>query len=151
MDTLKISEPDYARLSAILRKVDFFTALTIDQFAKIMPYILLYGYRKGETVFKQGTEGDAFYIILAGACSVRVKKGWFFSSEVGRLKAGEFFGEMAMFADEKRSATVVCAEDSRISVFLKKDFKFLVKENPAFALEVEKIAEARKFHTKHSE
>lgn len=151
MQTLKISEPDYARLSAVLRKVEFFTALTIDQLAKIMPYILLYGYRKGETVFKQGGEGDAFYIILAGACSVRVKKGWFFSSEVGRLKDGEFFGEMALFTDEKRSATVVCLADSRISVFLKKDFAFLVKENPAFALEVEKIAEARRFHTKHSE
>jgi CRP-like cAMP-binding protein len=150
MEKLKMTEADYAQLAKVLRKVDFFAPMTIGQLEMILPYILLYSYQAGETVFKQGGEGDAFYIIRDGKVGVSVKKGFFsFAKEVAQLGEGGFFGEMALLTSEARTATVKCVEDARLFVLTSADFQYVLKKNPSFEDEIRKIAERRKFQSKN--
>lgn len=45
------------------------------------------------------------------------------------LKAGGFFGEIALITDEPRNATVEVLEDTELQVFLKDDFLTLLQQS----------------------
>jgi CRP-like cAMP-binding protein len=145
MEKLTMAETDFTHLARAMRKVEFFAPLTMEQLESVLKYIMLCRYKAGETVFTQGEPGDAFYIIYDGAVSVRVKKMVFFTKPVARLGPGEFFGEMALLANDPRSATLVCEETTRLFVLLSADFSSVLNSNPAFAAEMRKLAEQRKF------
>lgn len=149
MEKLKMSDKEYLDLARVMRKVDFFAPMTVGQLEMILPYILFCRYRTGETVFKQGSRGDAFYIVQSGGVSVKVRKALLFSKEVAKLGSGSFFGEMALLSDAPRNASVVCSEESRLFVLMSADFKYVLKKNPQFAEEMQKIAERRKFLDQH--
>ncbi|MBI4347666.1 MAG: cyclic nucleotide-binding domain-containing protein [Elusimicrobia bacterium] len=146
MEKLTMGDAEFGLLARVLRKVDFFAPMTIGQMEKVLPYIMLYSYKPDETVFKQGSIGDAFYIVHQGRVCVRIKKGFFsFSKTITTLGPGDFFGEMALLSSDPRSASVVALEPTRLFVLLQADFQFILKENAAFAEEVKKIAARRKF------
>lgn len=63
-------------------------------------------YSKGETIIREGSEGDSMFIVHDGAVSVRVE-----GREVARLEPGDFFGEMALLTGERRTADVVAVTD----------------------------------------
>ncbi|MBI4422519.1 MAG: cyclic nucleotide-binding domain-containing protein [Elusimicrobia bacterium] len=150
MEKLPMSDAEYGVLARVLRKVDFFAPMTIGQMEKVLPYILLYAYQPDETVFTQGSKGDAFYIVHTGRVAVQIKKGWFsWRKTVTTLGPGDFFGEMALLSSDPRSATVATVEPTRLFVLLQADFQYILKENPAFAEEVGRIAARRKFAASH--
>ncbi|MFA5140016.1 MAG: cyclic nucleotide-binding domain-containing protein [Elusimicrobiota bacterium] len=150
MRKLKMAEADLAALARLMRKVEFFAPMTIGQLEMILPFILLCEYADGEVVFKQNGEGDAFYIVYDGEVGVRVRKGFFsFSKEVAKLKSGDFFGEMALLTREARTATIVCTRPSKLFVLMAADFDYVLKRNPTFKDEINKIAARRKFLQKH--
>src|SRR2546422_8686911 len=62
-------------------------------------------YDAGEVIEKEGGSAGAFYLITGG--SVAVRKGEKLVTKLGR---GQFFGEMALIAQQPRAATVVSAE-----------------------------------------
>lgn len=145
MEKVTMSDADYGHLARAMRKVEFFAPLNVGELEQIVKYIMLCRYKPGETVFHQGEPGDAFYIVYDGAVSVRLKKFIFLSKTVARLGAGDFFGEMALLSRDPRNASVVCEEATRLFVLLSADFSFMLKKNPAFAEEMKKLAERRKF------
>ncbi|MFH1620416.1 MAG: cyclic nucleotide-binding domain-containing protein [bacterium] len=145
METIKMSEKEYADLCRIVRRVSFFGNMTIGQIELILPYITLWKFLKGEEVFRQDEPGDSFYILHEGEVSVRVKKGFFsLSKKVAMLGPGSFFGEMALLAREPRNASIICEKDSRIFALSADDFEGVRKNNLSFAAEIKKIAAERK-------
>jgi len=63
----------------------------------------------GEVVFKEGDSGDCMYVIQSGEVEI-LKDG----VRLAVLSNGSFFGEMALFANEARSATVRALGDARL-------------------------------------
>lgn len=149
MKKLEMGPTELGLLASMLRKVEFFTPLTVGQLDKILPSVMLYAYDKGETVFSQGRKGDAFYIVYQGSVDIRLRKWLVLSQKVATLKAGDFLGEIALISDEPRTATVVCAEPSLLFTLISDDFKFVLRENPAAAEEMRRIAARRRFDTAH--
>lgn len=150
MQKLKMTDADYSQLAKVLRKVDFFAPMTVGQLDMILPYILLYEFSAGETVCKQGEEGDAFYVIRDGRMGVKVKNGFLsLGKEVAELGPGDFFGEMALLTREPRAATVKAKELSRVFALTSANFEYVLQQNPGFAAEIKMIADRRKFQTKH--
>jgi CRP-like cAMP-binding protein len=149
MKKLAIGPTELGLLAHMMRKVEFFTPLTVGQLEKILPAIMLYSYGKGETVFKQGQKGDAFYIVYQGSVEIRLRKWLVLSTKVAVLKTGEFLGEIALISDEPRNATVVCAEPTLLFTLIAADFKLVLDENPAAAAEMARIAARRKFASAH--
>jgi len=89
-------------------------------------------FRAGEEIVREGTPGDAMYVILAGrvAISNRVEDlGTTF--ELARLGPGDHFGEMALLTGEPRAATVTAAEANTVVGMLHKPaFDKLVAQLP---------------------
>ncbi|MBK9134271.1 MAG: protein kinase [Betaproteobacteria bacterium] len=73
----------------------------------------LHVFAAGRVIVREGDRADAAYIITAGSCEVRKRDpehpGCSIALRV--LKAGDVFGETAIFADSPRSASVVALED----------------------------------------
>jgi len=90
-------------------------------------------YHDGQDVIRQGEIGDCMYVVQSGQVEV-LQSGEYGDQHLAFLEAGDFFGEMAVFEKEKRSATVRSAGESRV---LKVDRKTLLRrigEDPLLAV-----------------
>ncbi|HUU80805.1 MAG TPA: cyclic nucleotide-binding domain-containing protein, partial [Acidobacteriota bacterium] len=56
---------------------------------------------------------------------------------------GDYFGEMALFEDDVRSATIRTAEESHLLVLHKREFAEIVREYPQIALHICKVLSQR--------
>src|SRR6202521_1322192 len=86
-------------------------------------------YRAGDIVIKQGTEGDYFYVVVAGKCTVMRetplnKEG----IKLAELGPGDSFGEEALIAEAKRNATVTMSSDGTLMRLGKHDFQTLLNK-----------------------
>jgi CRP-like cAMP-binding protein len=63
--------------------------------------------------------------------------------ELDRIRAGDYFGEMALFEDVVRSATIRTAEESRLLVLNKQEFTEIVREYPGIALHICRVLSDR--------
>ncbi|MDE2143338.1 MAG: cyclic nucleotide-binding domain-containing protein [Elusimicrobia bacterium] len=151
MERITISGPDIGALAKMMQKVDLFSPLTVGQLEKVLPHVMLGSYAAGETVFRRGDAGDAFYIVYAGKVEIRLKRMLFLSKTVASLGEGAFFGEGALLSQETRNASVVCVEPTRLFTLLAADFQFILHENPAAAEEMRSIAAQRKFVSTHAQ
>jgi CRP-like cAMP-binding protein len=79
----------------------------------------------GTTLIEEGEEGDALFVILEGAASVR-RKG----VEVATVGPGAWFGELALLDGEPRSATVVATAPTVVAVLGVRLFRALLREFP---------------------
>jgi CRP-like cAMP-binding protein len=93
-------------------------------------------------------EGDRkprdFFMLLAGEAEVR--RG---DRRVGQLRAGQFFGEVAMLTHEPRNATVVTTAPTRVLVVRERDFVPLIKRNPSMAVRLMEALATRVPSTPH--
>jgi len=96
-------------------------------------------YQDGEVIFNECDVGKEMFIIQSG--KVKVTKKIMRETEemettLAILKKGDFFGEMALFEDRPRSATVMAMGKTRVLVIDKERLKSLIRENPDFALKM---------------
>jgi CRP/FNR family cyclic AMP-dependent transcriptional regulator len=68
-------------------------------------------YKKDETIFKEGDIGEEMYIIKSGRVEV-VRNVQGEEMVLATLEANSFFGEMALFGDKHRSATIRAVDDT---------------------------------------
>lgn len=86
-------------------------------------------FKAGDVVIKQGEEGDYFYAITGGSCSVvretpLNKEG----IRLAELGVGDTFGEEALISESKRNATVTMVTDGSLMRLGKDDFATLLNE-----------------------
>lgn len=151
MKRLEIGNAELGVLAGMMRKVDFFSPLTVGQLEKVLPAVMLFEFAPGETVFKEGDSGDAFYIVYEGQVEVRVGAGFLglSSKTVAALGKGAFFGEIALISSEPRTATVRCAGRTLLFTLIAPDFEFVLAENPNAAEQMRRISQRRRFETAH--
>jgi CRP-like cAMP-binding protein len=61
-------------------------------------------FSEGERVLRRGMSGGGFYLVLDGEASVQVG-----SEELGRLRPGDFFGEVSTLLEVDPTADIVAA------------------------------------------
>ncbi|MGZ8459857.1 MAG: cyclic nucleotide-binding domain-containing protein [Candidatus Deferrimicrobiaceae bacterium] len=89
-------------------------------------------YRPGEVIVRQGDVGDCMYVIQSGKVEVVIEKE---GKEVrlAQLGEGDFFGEMALFEKDVRSATVRPLGEVRVLTVDKKMFLRKIHDDPSLA------------------
>lgn len=76
------------------------------------------------TIVTKGDKADAMYFIALGEVDVDIKPG------PKRLKAGEFFGEIALLKDTERTATVTAVTECQLMVLNVEAFKRILARHP---------------------
>lgn len=150
MVKLNLDDARHAALASTLRRISFLTPMTMGHTEKILPCIMLFAYESGETVFKKGAPAEAFYIVARGRVAILKKDGFFsLTRQVAELKAGDFFGEIALISAIPHSSTVKALEQTELFVMLKADFETILQHSPEVKAELQKLAELRKFVSTH--
>ena len=89
-------------------------------------------YQDTEVIVKQGDQGDCMFVIQEGLVEV-VKEMDGGEVLLALRGAGEFFGEMAIFEREDRSATVRALGEVRVLTIDKKNLLRRIHEDPSMA------------------
>jgi CRP-like cAMP-binding protein len=113
------------RLSA----VDIFAPLSGEEMAKLAEASVSHVFAPGEHVIRAGAEGDSMFVVHRGSVSVQVSDNGTQRS-VAVLKEGDFFGEMALFTGEPRTANVVAKEETEVLEIGHQAIKLLFDTNP---------------------
>jgi hypothetical protein len=87
-------------------------------------------YKAGETIVRQGDVGDCMYVIQTGKVEVIKDQGGR-EIRLAELGEGDFFGEMALFEKDVRSATVLPLGDVRVLTVDRKIFLRKIHEDPS--------------------
>jgi len=85
----------------------------------------------GHVLTVQGKPGSEFFMVLSGTASVTKKK-----REVDRLKAGAYFGELAILHGGIRNATVTAATEMELMVLDAREFRSVLMTNPTIGLKM---------------
>jgi NADH dehydrogenase len=99
-------------------------------------------FEPGDVIFHQGDLGDSVYVIQQGECDV-LKEQSGVASTLATLRAGEYFGEMAVLSDKTRNATIQARTAMEVLLIPKRDFDTLRKSVPAFGEVFHELARKR--------
>ena len=101
-------------------------------------------YAADEEIVREGSTGTALYIVLSG--SARVVRG---GETLGEVKAGDFFGELALIEEHPRSASVVAAVETECLLFPAWEFTALLEEHPEIAVPIMRALIGRLHRREH--
>jgi CRP-like cAMP-binding protein len=87
-----------------LEAMPLFAGVTRHDLENILKIGRLRSFDPGQSIVERGDQSDAMYVILRGVAQVEV------GGREHALKPGDFFGEMALVAGRKRTATVKAVE-----------------------------------------
>lgn len=92
-------------------------------------------YAAGNTIFREGDEADALYLICQGEVEISLNADLEGGDRrhLTRLREGEMFGEMALFDQRLRSATAVAATPCQLLAFTEDNFKMVFQLHPAWS------------------
>ena len=127
------------RLSA----VDIFAPLSVEETEKLATAASRHVFAPGETVIRAGDQGSSMFVVHNGRVQVQVSDGGK-PRPVAVLSEGAFFGEMALFTGEPRTANVVALEETEVLEIGHAAMKHLFETNPDLAESISwTIAERR--------
>jgi CRP/FNR family transcriptional regulator, cyclic AMP receptor protein len=113
----------------LLHSVPVFSALGPDELAQVAQLAVPRQFAAGEVVFREGDESDTCYVIRYGHVRAVREHPDGRSITLANFGPGDFFGELAMFDDERRSATVEALEDTEAIGILGGDMRRLLREH----------------------
>jgi CRP-like cAMP-binding protein len=117
----------------LLGRVPVFSTLVPADLERIAEFAVPRAFASGEAVFHEGDASDTCYIVRSGrARAVRAHRDGR-TITLARFGPGDIFGELALFEDERRSATVEAIEPTSVVAVLGPDMRRLLRENAEFA------------------
>lgn len=142
---LRKATPDKLKLNPheLLRRVPFFMDIPKSEVESIIKLLKEYRASPGEVVIKEGDTGDHIYLILRGVVRV-IKDINGEEVELATLMAGDFFGEMALLSDIKRTASCKAVTPCILYTLDRKDFETVKEEFPSIRRALEHAAASRK-------
>ena len=120
---------DTETLAGLLSAVDIFSPLTPEELNALAASSSNHVFAPGETIIRAGDDGDSMFVVSRGGVDVRVDSNGT-PRTISRLGEGAFFGEMALFTGEPRTANVVAAEETEVLEIGHDAMRGLFQTNP---------------------
>ena len=115
-----------------LADIALFDTLEPDERAAIAPWFEVEYVSHGVKLCGEGATGYSFFVLRDGAATVTIN-----DIEVRTLGPGDFFGELAILGDGRRTATVTTDSPSKVLVLFGTEFRRLQQEHPEIAARIE--------------
>jgi small-conductance mechanosensitive channel/CRP-like cAMP-binding protein len=117
------------RVTERLSAVDIFAPLSPEELTRLASACESRTYAQGEQIIRAGEAGDSMFVVNHGAVDVRISHNGK-TRTVASLDEGDFFGEMALFTGEPRTASVCATEETEVLEIGHKAMKTLFETNP---------------------
>jgi small-conductance mechanosensitive channel/CRP-like cAMP-binding protein len=113
------------RLSA----VDIFAPLSAQETAMLAHSAVRHVFAPDETVIRAGEEGSSMFVVHSGRVRVQITENGR-ARAIATLNEGDFFGEMALFTGEPRTANVIALEETEVLEIGHESMKQVFDTNP---------------------
>ena len=127
----------------IIAQVPGFDGLSKEDLGKIETISVLRAFKKGETVFVEGEEGNGFYVVVSGRVKI------FKVSPDGKeailhiCRTGDHFGQVAVYAGKTFPAGAEALVGSDLLFFPRQAFVSLISSEPSVALNMLSVLSMR--------
>jgi CRP/FNR family transcriptional regulator, cyclic AMP receptor protein len=145
----QIARQDWQRATAddwasVLAGVSLFSKVGKRRLRKLAEQAEIKEFATGEHVIVTGEPADSFYVILGGEARA-------FSKPAARtLRTGDYFGELALLDNGRRSASVVATRDLHVMRVPRRAFAELVDDHADIALKIARELGARVRRLEHT-
>ena len=126
-----------------LKSVALFSEMSLDHLLAIDEIMLRESYLPGEAIVREGDVGSKLYIVFRGCVAVRKRATDANESELAQLSSGQLFGEMALFDNDRRSATVVALVETELLSIDRDRFNSLAYQRPEMPMQIAKVLAQR--------
>ncbi len=117
----------------LLGRVPAFATLETGDLERIAQVAVPREFEPGQTVFREGDASDTCYVVREGHARAIRTHGDGRTITLATFGPGDIFGELAMFEDERRSATVEAIDTTSVVGVLGGDMRRLMGEHPDIA------------------
>lgn len=121
---------------ALLARVPTFEALGPDELSHVAEVAVPRSWEPGQVVFRESDQSDTCYVVRHGHARAIREHADGRTITLANFGPGDIFGELAMFEDEKRSATVETLDAVEAVAILGADMRRLMREHPGIAVGV---------------
>jgi CRP/FNR family transcriptional regulator, cyclic AMP receptor protein len=121
---------------ALLARVPVFETLGQDDLERVAQVAVSRRFALGQVIFREGDQSDTCYVVAAGHARALREHADGRTIALARFGPGDIFGELAMFDDESRSATVEALDDLHALAILGSDMRRLMREHPDIAVKL---------------
>jgi len=122
-----------------LRQIPLFADLAHRDLERLARWTDEVDVKAGKHLVDQGAFPHEFMLIEAGTAEV-IHDG----NRIADLGPGDFFGEMALLEEHRRTATVTASSDLRIVVMHERDFRAMEDEMPEVAQRIRAVMDERR-------
>jgi len=119
-----------AEVVELLARVPVFSTLVPDDLERIADLAVPREFDSGQVVFREGDCSDTCYIVRSGRARAVREHSDGRVITLATFGRSDIFGELAMFEDERRSATVEVIEPTTVVAVLGPDMRRLMVEHP---------------------
>ncbi|MDX6639312.1 MAG: family transcriptional regulator, cyclic receptor protein [Solirubrobacteraceae bacterium] len=123
-----------ADVAGLLARVPVFETLEPADLARVAEVAVPRAFEGGRVIFREGDESDTCYIVSSGHARAVREHSDGRTISLAHFGPGDIFGELAMFDDERRSATVETLEPVEAVAILGSDMRRLMREHPDLAV-----------------
>jgi len=133
---------DTAARVAFLKKIHLFHGLEDGELQVIAEGLEELPVAKGGVIFPQDSKAEGFYLIYGGSVSImrRQERKEF---QLARFVKDDYFGELALVSNKRRSGTAIALEDTSLLVLSRKDFERLFKRSSQLRLNLDLAVRSR--------
>jgi CRP/FNR family transcriptional regulator, cyclic AMP receptor protein len=122
--------------AGLLSQVPVFDELGEADLRRIAQVAVPRRFSSGETVFHEGDDSDTCYVVQHGHARALREHADGRQITLATFGPGDIFGELAMFDDERRSATVEASDELEVIGILGGDMRRLMREHPDIAVKL---------------
>jgi CRP/FNR family transcriptional regulator len=116
--------------------VPVFSSLGDGELARVAEVVVPRRFSNGEVVFREGDASDTCYVVRSGRARAVREHSDGRSLTLAHFGPGDIFGELAMFDDERRSATVETVADTEALAILGGDMRRLLRQHPEISVKL---------------
>ncbi|NOZ30141.1 MAG: cyclic nucleotide-binding domain-containing protein [Chloroflexi bacterium] len=129
----RLAEAGEAHVERHLRHIRLLQGLPQEALREIAEFLRPMRYRQDEIIYRQGDPPDFLYLIESGRVVLLMEENGA-EVPVATLDAGDFFGERAVLAEERRITSAQAATDVDVWLLRPSDFEMLSARYPKLAL-----------------
>ncbi len=134
ISSLMSAAPSSSEVVELLARVPVFATLEREDLQRIAQLAVPRLFEPGQVVFRKGDASDTCYIVRSGHARAVREHPDGRTITLATFGPGDIFGELAMFEDERRSATVEAIEQTSAVAVLGPDMRRLMAIHPGISM-----------------
>ena len=127
---------DAEAVARVLADVPVFSGLSDAERTELIAHLRARRFSRDEVVFHREDAGGHLYVILSGSVKVAIPDEEGHEVVVAVERDGAVFGELALFDDAPRSATVTALEETQVVTLAREDFLRVLERSPRATREI---------------